>query len=175
MAKPKTTQYQVELTHTAANGAKRTMWRGGRQFEVKVPQVLDLTDEEVKVYEDDKRFKLSTPGETVGEEDSVEETTGSDSDSSDTETETSEEDTSSEDETSEDTASDETEETSDDSSEEDDTEARVAELVKNNSRSDLDAKAEELGVEAPSKLDGKLEVAQAIVDAEARNSGEATS
>ena len=173
MAKPKTTQYQVELTHTAANGAKRTMWRGGRQFEVKVPQVLDLTDEEVKVYEDDKRFKLSTPGETVGEEDSVEETSSSDSDSSDA-GEASEEDTTAEDEASEDSSTDEAEEASDDAQSEEEV-SPVDALVRDNSRQDLDAKAEELGVENASKMENKLEVAQAIVDAEARNSGEATS
>lgn len=173
MAKPKTTQYQVELTHTAANGAKRTMWRGGRQFEVKVPQVLDLTDEEVKVYEDDKRFKLSTPGEASDEANEVEETSSSDSDSSDA-GEASEEDTTAEDEASEDSSTDEAEEASDDTQSEEEV-SPVDALVRDNSRQDLDAKAEELGVENASKMENKLEVAQAIVDAEARNSGEATS
>jgi len=54
-------------------------------------------------------------------------------------------------------------------------EDEVAVLVKDNSRTELNAKAIEAGVEAPEDMKDKTEVAQAIVDAKARNTSEATS
>ena len=56
MARESTTKYEVTLLSTPASGAKKTMWRAGRQFEVKVTQVLELTKEEVEVFKNDKRF-----------------------------------------------------------------------------------------------------------------------
>lgn len=180
--KPETQLYEVELTHTASAGAKRTMWRAGRQFEVKVPQTLELTAEEVEAFQNDNRFVISETSETPVEENSSDETTGSDSDSQDGAgdgDETTEEDTTSEDEASEDSSSESEEEVSgsDESGEEEATQvSNVDDLVKNNSRNELNAKALELGVENPEREDwNKLEVAQAIVEAEARNTSEATS
>lgn len=174
MAKKKETKlYEVELLNVPASGAKRTMWRGGRQFEIKQPQVLELTEEEAEVYANDKRFALSeTDGSSV-EPDESEETSGSESDTSDESSESSEEDASDENEDSEDSSSDDSEEASDEGSE--DT-SNVDALVKDNSREELNAKAIEAGVENPEGLKDKTEVAQAIVEAEARNAeSEATS
>lgn len=176
----KTKSYEVEMSHVAASGAKKTMWRAGRQFEVKVPQVLDLTKEEVEAFENDKRFTIKEASESTGEADSSETTSGSESDAQTTgDDEASEEDDSTEDSSSEDSSSSDTEEVSDEDTE-DSSEEEVAltvdDLVKNNSRKELDALALEAGVEAPETLSGKPEVAQAIVDAKASNSeSEATS
>lgn len=173
----KTKSYEVEMSHLAASGAKKTMWRAGRQFEVKVPQVLDLTKEEVEAFENDKRFTIKEASESSSSTDSSETTSGSDSDAQTTGDEASEEDTSTEDSSSEDTTTSDTEEVSDDSTEEEATTAEdeVAVLVKDNSRTELNAKAIEAGVEAPEDMKDKTEVAQAIVDAKARNTSEATS
>lgn len=173
----KTKSYEVEMSHLAASGAKKTMWRAGRQFEVKVPQVLDLTKEEVEAFENDKRFTIKEASESSSSTDSSETTSGSDSDAQTTGDETSEEDTSTEDSSSEDTTTSDTEEVSDDSTEEEATteEDEVAVLVKDNSRNELNALATEAGVEAPEDMKDKTEVAQAIVDAKARNTSEATS
>jgi hypothetical protein len=176
----KTKSYEVEMSHVAASGAKKTMWRAGRQFEVKVPQVLDLTKEEVEAFENDKRFTIKEASESTSEADSSETTSGSESDAQTTgDDEASEEDDSTEDSSSEDSSSSDTEEVSDEDTE-DSSEEEVAltvdDLVKNNSRKELDALALEAGVEAPETLSGKPEVAQAIVDAKASNSeSEATS
>jgi virulence-associated protein VagC len=154
------------------------MWRAGRQFEVKVPQTLELTAEEVEAFQNDNRFVISEASEATGSEDSSDETTSSDSDSQDGAgdgDETTEEDTTSEDEASEDSSSDSEEEASDETTEAPQV-SNVDDLVKNNSRNELNAKALELGVETPEREDwNKLEVAQAIVEAEARNTSEATS
>lgn len=174
----KTKSYEVEMAHTTGSGAKKTMWRAGRLFEVKVPQLLDLTPAEVEAFEDDKRFSIKEASELTSSTDSSDEASDSGEDSQSTGDEA-EDDASTEDSDSEDSSSDEAEEVSDDSTE-DSSEEEVAptvdDLVKNNSRKELDALALEAGVEAPETLSGKPEVAQAIVDAQASNSeSEATS
>ena len=170
----KTKSYEVEMAHTTGSGAKKTMWRAGRQFEVKVPQLLDLTPEEVEAFEDDKRFSIKEASELTSSTDSSDEASDSEEDSSTGDDTASEEDDSTEDSDSEDSSSDEAEEVSDDSTE---AEApTVDSLVKDNSRNELNALALEAGVEAPEALETKTEVAQAIVDAQASNSeSEATS
>ncbi|MBK9388575.1 MAG: hypothetical protein IPN34_27500 [Planctomycetes bacterium] len=175
----KTKSYEVEMAHTTGSGAKKTMWRAGRLFEVKVPQLLDLTPAEVEAFEDDKRFSIKEASELTSSTDSSDEASDSGEDSQSTGDESSEEDATTEDSDSEDSSSDEAEEVSDDSTE-DSSEEEVAptvdDLVKNNSRNELNALALEAGVEAPETLSGKPEVAQAIVDAQASNSeSEATS
>lgn len=174
----KTKSYEVEMAHTTGSGAKKTMWRAGRQFEVKVPQLLDLTPEEVEAFNDDKRFSIKEASELTSSTDSSDEAIDSGEDSQTGDDEASEEDVTSEDSDSEDSSSDEAEEVSDDSTEDSSEEVAptVDDLVKNNSRKELDALALEAGVEAPETLSGKPEVAQAIVDAQASNSeSEATS
>lgn len=167
----KTKKYEVTLLASNQSGAKRTYYRGGLQFTVLEPQVLEMTNEEVKVFKDDARLKVkSVSGK--GESDQSETTSESESDAPTTTTETTEEDSSTENTDSEDSSSDEAEEVSD---EDTTTESRLDVLLKE-SRKDLDALATSLGVEAPEKLENKTEVAQAIVEAEASNSeSEATS
>lgn len=185
MGKVKTVEKVVELKHIAANGAKKTMWRNGRQFEVKKPQVLELTEEEVEVFENDRFFSVSDPSDT-SESDSSEETTGSEGDAQSSDSETQEDD-SSEDQGSEDTDSDDPEADSGSDSEsvededDNDPEAQVTELVQNNDRVALNKLAVEAGIvekaeDAETKFKSKSEVAQAIVEAQASNSdGGATS
>lgn len=168
--KPETTAYEVELLSIPASGAKKTMYRNGIQFEVKVAQVLELTDEERQVFEDDKRFAISEATDSPAVEDEGDEASDSQEDSSDGDSEASEEDASSEDSDSEDSSSDEAEEASDeDSSDEEsaveDPEVRIQRLKKDNSRDELNAKAVEAGVEAPETLETKEDVAKAIVEA----------
>lgn len=179
----KTKLYEVELQASQESGAKKTMWRAGREFEVKVAQVLELTKEEVEVFENDKRFKLSETDGTSRQEDESESSSDSEEDSSTSTDESSEEDDSSEDSDSEDSSSDEAEENSDDSTEDEssDEDEQVTEdeltvdgLVRDNSRAELNALALESGIENPEALSGKPEVAQAIVDAKARQADEST-
>ena len=172
----KTKDYEVKLLPSNESGAKATMYRGGVAHTVGEPQVLALTKEEAEVYENDKRFQLSTPSDATSESVSSDETSGSESDAQDGD-ESSEEDVTSEDSDSEDSSSDEAEEVSDESTDEEASEEDVEEaevtvdsLLKNNSRDELNALAVEAGVEAPESLKDKTEVAQAIVDAKARNS-----
>lgn len=175
----KTKSYEVEMSHVAASGAKKTMWRAGRQFEVKVPQVLDLTKEEVEAFENDKRFTIKEASESSSSTDSSETTSDSEVDTSTTDSET-EEDTSTEDSSSEDTSTSDSEEASDEDTEVsedtenqvDSEEVSVDQLVKDNSRAELNALAKETGIENPEAFSGKPEVAQAIVDAKANNPAE---
>lgn len=174
----KTKNYEVKLIPSNESGAKTTMYRGGLVHTVGESQVLALTKEEAEVYENDKRFQLSETSESPSETVSSDETSGSESDAQGSGDESSEEDDSSEDSDSEDSSSDEAEENSDDSSEdesseedvEEEAEVTVESLVKDNSRDELNALATEAGIEAPESLKDKTEVAQAIVDAKARNS-----
>ena len=168
----KTKKYEIKLLASNQSGAKRTYYRGGVQFTVLEPQVLELTNEEVKVFKDDARLTVKGVSDK-GESDQSETTSESESDAPTTTTETTEEDSSTEDSDSEDSSSDEAEEDSDEDTTT--TESRLDVLLKE-SRKDLDALATSLGVEAPEKLENKTEVAQAIVEAEASNSeSEATS
>ena len=185
----KTKKYEVKLLASNQSGAKRTYYRGGVQFTVLEPQVLELTNEEVKVFKDDARLTVKGVSDKV-ESDSSETASNSESEAPTTETEATEEDSSTEDSDSEDSSSDEAEEVSDEapeSTEEVETEAteedsstegesRVDVLLAE-SRETLNAMAIELGVENPDRKEwNKPEVAQAIVEAEASNSeSEATS
>ena len=173
MAKESTTKYEVTLLSTPASGAKKIMWRSGRQFEVKVTQVLELTKEEVEVFKNDKRFKLSKATKASSEPKSSEKTSGSESDAQGGD-ETSTDNDSSEDQDSEDSSSDDSEEDSDESSEDEESssEDELKRLLQKK-RSTLDKQAKSLGIENASELKDKLEVAQAIVDAKARNSEQA--
>lgn len=53
------TEYKIELIPSLVEGARTTMFRGGQEFEVKVPKVLELSDEEVRVFVNDWRFTVS--------------------------------------------------------------------------------------------------------------------
>lgn len=153
----KNNYYEVELKPSNEAGAKATMFRGGRSFELRKPQVLDLTKEEVELYQNDRRFKIkktNAPSEPVESDEASE---GEDvSQSAET---AGEEVSTDESEDTTDTDTTPTEEASD--------EVTVESLIKNNSREELNALAKEAGVEDPEKLENKPEVAQAIVDVKA--------
>lgn len=154
----KTKKYEIKLLASNESGAKRTYYRGGVQFTVLEPQVLELTNEEVKVFKDDARLTVKGVSDK-SESDESETTSDSESDVS-TEDETSEEDSSTEDTDSEDTSSDEAEEVSDDAPE-----APSVDSLLKLSRNELNAKASELNIENADKLETKTEVAEAIVNA----------
>lgn len=155
----KTKKYEIKLLASNQSGAKRTYYRGGVQFTVLEPQVLELTNEEVKVFKDDARLTVKGISDK-SESDSSETTSDSESDAPTTETETTEEDSSTEDTDSEDSSSDEAEEASDDAPEV----TSIDSLLKL-SRNELNAKASELKIENADKLETKTEVAQAILNA----------
>lgn len=155
----KTKKYEIKLLASNQSGAKRTYYRGGVQFTVLEPQVLELTNEEVKVFKDDARLTVKSVSDK-GESDQSETTSESESDAPTTTTETTEEDSSTEDTDSEDSSSDEAEEVSDDAPE-----ATSLDSLLKLSRNELNAKASELKIENADKLETKTEVAQAIVDA----------
>ena len=155
----KTKKYEIKLLASNQSGAKRTYYRGGVQFTVLEPVVLELTNEEVKVFKDDSRLTVKGVSDK-SEADSSESTSESESDTSTDSTEVTEEDVTTEDSDSEDSSSDEAEEVSDEAPEA----PSVDELLKL-SRNELNAKATELGIENSDKLETKTEVAQAIVDA----------
>ncbi len=154
----KTKKYEVTLLASNQSGAKRTYYRGGVQFTVLEPQVLELTNEEVKVFKDDARLKVKGVSDK-SESDSSETTSDGESDAPTTDTET-QEDATPEDSDSEDSSSDETEEVSDEAT----TAPSLDDLLKL-SRNELNAKASELNIENADKLETKTEVAQAILDA----------
>jgi hypothetical protein len=155
--------YEIELLPSGASGAGDKMYRSGKQFTLREPQVLELTDEQVEVFKNDARFKVmdsNEPGQpletgTVGEagEGTAEVAT----------------------ETAEETAAVETEAVQDspvEQAEEVGTEdapvsalPTVDELLRDHDRDELNAIAKDLGVKKPQKLESKEEVAQAIVDA----------
>lgn len=155
----KTKKYEIKLLASNQSGAKRTYYRGGVQFTVLEPQVLELTNEEVKVFKDDARLTVKGVSDK-SESDSSETTSESESDAPTTDTTETEEDPSTEDTDSEDTSSDEAEEVSDDAPEA----PSLDDLLKL-SRNELNAKASELKIENADKLETKTEVAQAILDA----------
>lgn len=155
----KTKRYEIKLLASNESGAKRTYYRGGVQFTVLEPQVLELTNEEVKVFKDDARLTVKGVSDK-SESDESETVSESESDVSTAEADVTEEDSSTEDTDSEDSSSDEAEEVSDEAPEA----PSVDELLKL-SRNELNAKATELNIENADKLETKTEVAQAIVDA----------
>lgn len=155
----KTKKYEIKLLASNQSGAKRTYYRGGVQFTVLEPQVLELTNEEVKVFKDDARLTVKGISDK-GESDQSETTSESESDAPTTTTETTEEDSSTEDTDSEDSSSDEAEEASDDAPE-----VTSLDSLLKLSRNELNAKASELKIENADKLETKTEVAQAILNA----------
>lgn len=155
----KTKKYEIKLLASNESGAKRTYYRGGVQFTVLEPQVLELTNEEVKVFKDDARLTVKGVSDK-SESDESETVSDSEGDVSTSESETTEEDSSTEDTDSEDTSSDEAEEVSDDAPE-----APSVDSLLKLSRNELNAKASELNIENADKLETKTEVAEAIVNA----------
>jgi len=152
--------YEIELLPFNMSGARDTMYRLGRKFEVTQPVVLKLTEEQVEVFENDWRFKITDStdeggtleGGTVSASETV-------SPTADTETE--KEIVDSETETVQDSDVEPQEtvggETAQDS--------ELDELLFNNDKDELVEIAKELGIKKAHKFKSKQEVAQAIVDA----------
>lgn len=154
-----TKTYKIELVPSSNAGAGATMYRSGVKFTEREPEILELTQEEAEVFENDWRFeitdtkdsgetlegrqaresKIAPPDVNPGAEEAVE-----------GETETVETETAPQEE------ADSVDDTPADS---------VEDLLKNHSRDELDIQAAELGIENPQELANKTEVAQAIVDA----------
>lgn len=154
-----TDTYEIELLPSNIPGAKDTMFRGGLEFKVREPRILELTDEQLEVFDNDWRFKVTnstgTPesvagGETAQSEGipSADELAG-------------EEAAEIKAETLEDIAVTQAEAVSS----EDPGEITIEDLLKSFSRDELDLQAAELGVSNPENFNNKTEVAQAIVDA----------
>lgn len=160
--------YKVELRSIPASGAKRTMWRGGRQFEIKVPQVLELTKEEAEVYKDDKRFKLSKASKATSEPNQTDQTGGGEEGTPGEGAEGAEANGSPGGSDSQDTTGDDTKEGSDDApTPENQVDDRLKKLLQKK-RAKLDKIASELKIENPDKMGSKEEVAQAIIEAESK-------
>lgn len=149
--------YKIELIPSGISGARNTMYRSGLKFEVGQAQILDLTDEELEVFENDWRFKVSDskdPGAKIAGGATSAGQTISPTDKpfakpiADFEVETVENSNAA---------------PAQEASSNDETTLYVEELLKENSRDELDALARELGIEDPESLANKTEVAQAIV------------
>lgn len=152
--------YEVELLPSKESGAGDKMYRLGHQFTTREKPVFELTEEQVEVLKNDKRFKVTEsnePGQPleagiVGE---VGEGTA------EVVTETAEETASVETEVVEDSLVEQAEEVG----EQDSSAPTLDELLRNYNRDELNVIAKDLGVKQPKKLGSKEEVAQAIVDA----------
>ena len=152
--------YKIELIPSGVAGAKPTMFRGGIKFEVGEAQVLDLNADELEVFKNDWRFKVSdtndsgatltqakvAAGETVsqpvidGTKEAVADTAEVVADKVVAQ---------------EEVANDKDKELFD-----------LDVLLKDFSRGELNAQAKKFGIKKPEAFDNKTEVAQAIVDAQ---------
>ena len=151
--------YKIELLPSNVAGAGDTMFRLGRKFTVKEPQVFELTKEQAEVFENDWRFKIENSrdrGEAITSGDVTEGDTVPSAEGPAAE-ETIEDTT----ETVEDTTVKPQEEISGET----EGALSIEDLLRDYSRDELNSLALELGVDAPETLPNKTEVAQAIVNA----------
>lgn len=152
--------YKIELVPSGVEGARPTMYRGGLKFNTGEPQVLNLTKEELEVFENDWRFKVSDsrdPGSTIEEaKAAIGDTIPSAVDIA------GEEKPVPQIEAIEDQLATQEEEMDDKGQEP----VVLATLLKTHSREELNDEAAFLGVENPELFANKTEVAQAIVDAQ---------
>jgi len=163
----KTATYTVQL---AKNFQQPTRWRNGLQFQRNVPQVLELTAEEVKIFEDDRymEIKKGAPKDKsadvpVSNDDVLPPaTTGNapaiDDPNTEDETITDEDQTSDSDETETSEGSDETLPTGED---------RKVKLLQK-SRKTVNGIAKKLGIESADTMANKEVVADAIIEAESK-------
>lgn len=155
-------QYTVELIAVGDQNAKNTRWRTGRLFERKHPQILDLTKEEVEEFKNDRFFKIRKATDKdveAREAASSEEAARNAGPEPEADAEAEAEGAEDKGATSEEETGDKIEENS------------AEPLARSNSRDELNAQAKELGIKAPEKLETKLHVAQAIVEAQAQAEG----
>lgn len=162
----KTATYTVQL---AKNFQQPTRWRGGRQFTRNEPQVLELTKEEVEAIKSDRymEIKKGAPKDKSADAGSsesdvlppaVDDTQTTDENEQEDETTTDESQTSDSDE----------EETSDSETETPATgEDRKVKLLQK-SRKAVNSIAKKLGVENADQMANKEVVADAIIEAEAK-------
>ena len=152
--------YKIELIPSGVSGARSTMFRGGLKFQLGEPQILDLTEEQLEVFENDWRFKVSAsrdPGSTIQEaKAAIGDTIPSAVDIA------GEEKPVPQIEAIEDQLATQEEEMDDKGQEP----VVLATLLKTHSREELNDEAAFLGVENPELFANKTEVAQAIVDAQ---------
>lgn len=139
----KTSKYTVKLMH---NFEYDTRWRCGTQFGRGEVKVLDLTPEQVQEFKNDRYFEVKKGARKV------ESANVAEGEAVLQPTEAGEENAGSTPGVTENTTVVEEEEVS----------GALAELLQN-SRAVLDAKATELGVEAPEALPNKTAVAEAII------------
>lgn len=153
--------YEIELLPSSVSGASDKMYRLGRQFTTRETVVLELTQEQVEAFNNDWRFKVTDSNES-GQSLEVRDVEETGSGEAEVVAETTEETVDSPIETVEDSV---VEPTQEDSTEDSSVPPTLEELLRDNDRDELNAKAKELGVKKPHKLESKEEVAQAIVDA----------
>lgn len=152
--------HKIELLKSSLPGARPTMFRGGIKFEVGQPQILNLTKDEVEVFENDWRFSVSSTkdsGATIEETKASErETVPSAIVDSGKEAVVSQAEIIKDSPVAQEEAvADEMEESS-----------LLDTLLKGFSREELNEQAKVLGIEKPESFGNKTEVAQAIVDAQ---------
>lgn len=152
--------YEIELLPFNLTGAGETMYRLGRKFSVREPEVIELTDEQAEVFKNDWRFKVLDSTDR-GKKLETGNVATSDIVPPAADTTNTEETVASETETVSD--SDLTPE--EEAGLKDEGTFNIEDLLKDNSREELNAQATKLGIENPEDFDNKTEVAQAIVDA----------
>ena len=151
--------YKIELLQSNAAGAKDFMYRAGIKFDVGQPQTLELTEEELEVFKNDWRFKISDSKDT-GATDKKAKAAASKTVSSAGKP------------FAKPIADFEAEAVTDTSAPQKETvDGTVQELsfldslLKDFSREELNKQAKKLGIKKPETFDNKTEVAKAIVDA----------
>lgn len=152
--------YKIELIPSGVSGARPTMFRGGLKFDIGQAQILDLTAEQLEVFENDWRFKVTAStdrGATLADtKAAIGETVPSAVDIA------GEEKPMAEIEAIEDSLAASQEKVDGKSKEL----SVLDTLLKTHSREELNDEAKFLGVENPESFANKTEVAQAIVDAQ---------
>lgn len=152
--------YKIELIPSGVSGARSTMYRGGLKFGLGEPKILELTAEELEVFENDWRFKVTASRDSGA--------TLADAKVAEGSTVPSAVDIAGEEkpvaqiEALEDPLAASQEKMDDQSKEL----SVLDTLLKTHSREELNDEAKFLGVENPESFANKTEVAQAIVDAQ---------
>lgn len=153
-------RYKIQL---AKNFENPTRWRAGRMFERNVPQVLELTKEEVEAFKDDRYFTIT---KTTSKAESTDGAEGNDTpQSADADTKTTDEES---------TESSEGSDSGEDQGSEGENEApqageeRKVKLLQK-SRKAVNSIAKKLGIENADQMANKEVVADAIIEAEAVN------
>jgi hypothetical protein len=150
--------HKIELLPSQVSGARDTMWRCGRKFEVNIPQVLDLTKDELEAFKNDWRFKVSDsndPSEKVAGGATAKSETIPPADSASPKEKFADKVKAAKDRivAQKEIVDNQDKELPD-----------IDELLKTYSRDELDLQASELGIENPQQFNNKTEVAQAIID-----------